>query len=350
MAGRGLEKYAVYPKIIPADVSGSLSAELHVPFAHLNYSFTVPVSRPLYEGAKASSKAASVPAGIGDAWLAGYYRAFALSPLLVHFYADLLKPFRNIRREKNLDADGYLELLTAYVQALPYDTEKTASISLAPRFPVETVADGRGICSDKSLLLAGMLAVEGYAAAVLHFQKENHLAVGIPAPDGFDFLGTGYAVIETTAVSYVGTTPCGLEVCRTRPKVIRIGNGTKTYSAVRDTAKILAVIAELEEKLNPDGRMTAELLRLKKSIEEQTAVLRTAKAAIEQNIYLTAEDLQKQQNAYKRRLAVLQRTIHQYNMLAQEFRSAQELAVFIRNNRLDRAAVSKRLAGRTERP
>lgn len=348
MAGRGLEKFAVYPEIVPSGTPGAISAGIHIPFAHLNYSFTLAVDRSLYEGAKLSTKAASVPAGIGDAWLAGYYRAFALDLAQVHFYSQLLKPFRTIRREKNLDADRYLELLTAYVQGLPYDTEKTASISLAPRFPVETVVDGTGICSDKSLLLAGMLATEGYAVAVLHFAKENHLAVGIPAPNGFDFLGTGYAVIETTAVSYVGTVPCGSEVCKSRPKVITIGRGTKTYSAIRDTAKILAVIGELEEKLNPEGLTVAELLRLQKSIDEQTAVLRTVKSALEQNIYLTDERNAEMKAAYKRKLAALQRTVHQYNALANEFRTAQELAAFIRTNRLDRAAVSRRLAARPE--
>ncbi len=334
-----------YPSITPTDDSGSQSVTLTIPYAHLNYAHTIEVDKALYLGAKKSGKAASVPAGIGEAWLAGYYQAFVFDKHLSSFYPKLLAPFRKIRREADLDNDRYLELLTAYVQGLPYDKEKLASIEIVPRFPVETVVDGTGICSDKSILLAGMLATEGYAAALLHFGRENHLAVGIPAPSGFDFKKTGYAVIETTAVSYIGSDPCtetntGLV---TRPKVIPIGNGTKTYSAIRDTAKILATIRELEEKLNPEGSLVSELLRLKTSIESQTDVLRGLKNTIERDATLTDEERKELGSTAGKKLQRLQQTIHQYNSLAGEFSKAQELAAFIRANRLDRRAVIKRL-------
>lgn len=334
-----------YPEIVPAAVSGTRSVSVKIPYAHLNYSRTVEISESLYTGAKESGKAASVPAGTGDAWLAGYYRAFIFDKHLEPFYKTLLTPFREIRRELRLDSDRYLELLTAYVQGLPYDHEKLASIQIAPRFPVETVVDGTGICSDKSLLLAGMLSAEGYAAALLHFGKENHLAVGIPAPAGFDFKKTGYAVIETTAVSYIGSDPCtetqGALV--TRPKVIPMGNGTKTYSAIRDTAKILAVIRELEEKLSPEGTFVSEILRLKKSAENQTEVLRGIKEKIEHDGTITEAEEKELRESAGRKLQRLQQTVHQYNALAKEFSRLQELAAFIRANRLDRQAVVKRL-------
>ena len=334
-----------YPKITPADTEGEIKVTVKIPYAHLNYPHIIEIDRALYDGAKASGKSASVPAGIGDAWLAGYYNAFIFDKHLAGFYPKLLAPFRKIRRELNLDSDRYLELLTAYVQALPYDREKLASIEIAPRFPVETVVDGMGICSDKSLLLAGMLSNEGYAVSLLHFGKENHLAVGIPAPAGFDFKKTGYTVIETTAVSYIGSDPCtetkGSLI--TRPKVIPIGNGTKTYSAIRDTAKILAVIRELEEKLNPEGTTVAELLRLKNSIENQTEILRGIKDTLERDSELTESKEKELRDAAGQKLQRLQRTIHQYNAQATEFSRAQELASFIRSNRLDRQAVVRRL-------
>ena len=334
-----------YPEIIPDTDSGIRRVTVKIPYAHLNYAHTIEVDEALYAGAKKSGKSATVPAGIGDAWLAGYYRAFVFDKHQEGFYPKLLAPFRKIRKDLNLDSDRYLELLTAYVQGLPYDKEKLASIEIAPRFPVETAVDGTGICSDKSLLLAGLLSHEGYAAALLHFGKENHLAVGIPAPAGFDFQKTGYAVIETTAVSYIGSDPCtetkGSLV--TRPKVIPIGNGTKTYSAIRDTAKILAVIRELEEKLNPEGTMVAELLRLKESAERQTETLRLLKEQIEQDTALSEEEEKELLASAGRKLQRLQQTVHQYNALAKEFARLQELASFIRNNRLDRQAVVKRL-------
>ena len=330
------------PIINRSDTDGFVEVQLSIPYAHLNYPHKIQIEKSLYEGAKESAKSAIVPAGIGDAWLDGYYNAFVFDQALAHFYTTLLTPFRKIRKDLNLDTDRYLELLTAYVQSLPYDTEKLASITIAPRFPVETVVDGTGICSDKSILLAGMLATEGYAVALLHFTKENHLAVGIPAPKGFDYLNTGYAVVETTMISYIGGDPCTEAKAVSRPKIIKIGNGTKTYSSIRDTARIHTLIRELEEKLNPEGTLTSELLRLQNSITLQTEKLRELKTELAEERNLErAEVLAELAN---KKLAILQRTIHQYNALVVDFTHSQELAVFIHANRLDRQAVVKRIS------
>ena len=332
----------VNPSIKKGDGNEFVEVQLSIPYAHLNYPHKIQIEMGLYEGAKASSKSSRVPAGIGDAWIEGYYNAFVFDPSLTHFYTTLLTPFRKIRKDLDLDSDRYLELMTAYVQSLPYDTEKLASITIAPRFPVETVVDGTGICSDKSILLAGMLAIEGYAAALLHFSKENHLAVGIPAPKGFDYLNTGYAVVETTMISYIGGEPCTESKIVSRPKIIKIGNGTKIYSSIRDTARIHALIKELEEKLKPDGTLSSELLRLQKSVASQTEKLREIKTELAEEKNLErARELAEIAN---KKLAILQRTIHQYNALVVDFTHSQELAVFIHANRLDRQAVVKRIS------
>ena len=151
--------------------------------------------------------------------------------------------------------------------------------------------------------------------------------------------------LEKEMETYIGSDPCtetkGCLV--TRPKVIPIGNGTKTYSAIRDTARILSVIRELEEKLNPEGTMVSELLRLKSSIENQTEILRGLKDTIENDYDLTDDELSELKDAAGKKLSRLQKTILQYNALANEFSRAQELASFIRANRLDRQAVVKRL-------
>ena len=98
-----------YPQIVPAAVSGIRRVTVKIPYAHLNYAHTIELDEALYAGAKQSSKSASVPAGIGDAWLEGYYRAFVFDKHLESFYPKLLAPFRKIRREVNLDSDRYLD-------------------------------------------------------------------------------------------------------------------------------------------------------------------------------------------------------------------------------------------------
>ena len=75
-----------------------------------------------------------------------------------------------------LDDDEYLELMAVAVQSLPYDTDGTLT---APKFPIETYVDGRGDCDDKSLLLAALLAREGYSVALFYFKPEAHMALGV---------------------------------------------------------------------------------------------------------------------------------------------------------------------------
>lgn len=344
MAKRGLEKYVTYPLIVPTEKSEMIQVKIAFPYRHLNYSFTIEVPLSLYEGAKLSGKSARVPAGIQDAWLAGYYKAFALDPSQTKVYQTLLSQFRRIRNERNLNSDEYLELLTAYVQSLPYDAEKLSSIEIAPRFPVETIVDGTGICSDKSLLLAGLLSHEGYAVSLLQFGKENHLTVGLPAPDGYDFAGCGQAVVETTAISYIGHPAGEYADTTSRPKVFPIGHGTKRYDCIREVAKILAALSSLNEKISEDGTLTLEIVRLHEKLlrlkEELTKSRDELPILLENGKTGEYESLRKIHNKNVERL---KKMLDSYNRLIAEYQELAGLAEFIQHNRLDRPAVSLKL-------
>ncbi|MDO5843960.1 MAG: hypothetical protein Q4Q53_02290 [Methanocorpusculum sp.] len=337
MLPRGILNNAEFPKITPSQSKGSVSANISFPFRHLNYSFTINVPLSLYTGAKNSSKTAMIPERIGDIWLLKYYQSFALDKNLTEFYSELLKPFRKIRFENNLDDDEYLELITAYVQSIPYDTEKVASIDKAPRFPVETAVDGTGICSDKSVLLAGLLSHEGYAVSILHFAKENHAAVGIKVADGYDFMSCGYAFIETTVISFIGTSESKYAVCRTRPKVFKIGHGTKTYGAISETVKILKKLSALEEKISPESDAVNEIFRLKDKIEAEKSEIVSSKKDID--LCADAEKIK----IHNKKVLRLQKDMIRYNELVEDYNACAKLAAFISHNRLDRKAVSKKL-------
>ncbi|MDO9523095.1 MAG: hypothetical protein Q7J08_05200 [Methanocorpusculum sp.] len=344
MAKRGLEKYVTYPSIVPTKKSEMISAKIAFPYRHLNYSFTIEVPLSLYEGAKLSGKSARVPAGIQDAWLDGYYKAFALDPFQTRVYQTLLSQFRRIRNERNLNGDEYLELLTAYVQSLPYDTDKLSSIEIAPRFPVETIVDGTGICSDKSLLLAGLLSHEGYAVSILQFGKENHLTAGLPAPAGYDFAGCGQAVVETTAISYIGHPAGEYADTISRPKVFPIGHGTKRYDCIREVAKILATLTSLNEKISENGTLTLEIVRLhekllllKKELTRSRDELPVLRAEGKTEEYETLRCI------HNKNVERLKKKFDSYNRLVAEYQKLAGLAEFIQHNRLDRPAVSRKL-------
>ena len=108
-----------------------------------------------------------------------------------------------VKDENGLDSDRYLEMITAFVQSIPYEDHPGGA---PPKFPVETVAERTGDCDDKSLLLAALLSRAGYDVALLNFIENSHMGVGIAADTG-TYGSTGYAFIETTDYNFVGGRP-----------------------------------------------------------------------------------------------------------------------------------------------
>lgn len=154
----------------------------------------------------------------------------------------LVAEFRRIRRERELDSDEYLELMTAAVQSIPYgDTE--VDTLLAP----EVLAGGNGICTDKSLLLASLLVREGYDTVVWVFSTQRHVAVGVRSTRA-QFRGTGYAFIETTAPRFVGQASQEYRApgpVADPPTQIALG-GSRAYTAGGEVELVLAELRRLE--------------------------------------------------------------------------------------------------------
>lgn len=147
--------------------------------------------------------------------------------------------FRSIRSRLDLDDDEYLEMLATAVQRMPYGN---ASGEL--QLPAETLVLGRGVCTDRCVLLGSLLLHEGYDTAVWVFTRPNHVALGV-ASNGATFRGTRYAFLETTAPRFVGQV--GAE-CRAQgpvspaPHVIELG-GWRSYTAGPEVEAILATLA-----------------------------------------------------------------------------------------------------------
>lgn len=125
--------------------------------------------------------------------------------------------------ELGLTSDQTMDLATCFVQNIPYDKDKAKVVlSTSPtdrverisnkeysdRFPYETLYDNKGICTDKSYLEAAILKEMGYGAALLTFDKEKHMAVGVKTPSGYTSFDTEYSFVETTSPGFkVGQLP-----------------------------------------------------------------------------------------------------------------------------------------------
>jgi len=273
-----------FPFIANNDTPGTISRQYTFSFQQTNITIRTNVSTAVYYGAKNGDKFALTPDEATPEILApDYYRAFVDDPHQEPLYADLLRGIHIIRKEHHYTDDEYLELLTVFVQSLPYDNEAGAHPDTPSRFPVETIVEGTGDCDDKSVLLAGLLSREGYNVSLLLFIPEHHMAVGISG-DRMPYRDTGYIYTETTGVSFMGDVPRGLnqsvkyvpsgQIPQTMPiasfpLVIRVGSGSKNFTSAEKTEYILL------QKKAVDARIALMRERLDNSSRESPSQYRT---------------------------------------------------------------------------
>ncbi len=113
------------------------------------------------------------------------------------------------------------------MQYIPYGDDQSI------KFPVEVLVTNKGVCSEKSFLLAGILYYAGYDVALLDFEKENHMAVGIKGNCSKSY--GGYCFIETTRpnpIRYVPKTYVGNITLKSKLRIIKIGNNSLKYNKI----------------------------------------------------------------------------------------------------------------------
>ncbi len=175
---------------------------------------------------------------------ADYLPRFVREQSESRFIDDLAEDFRRIREDMTLDDDEYLELMACAIQSIPYGEPKGDIL-----LPIEVVADGRGVCSEKSVLLAALLVHEGYATAVFALPIQHHVAVGVKS-DGAWFARTEYAFIETTRPALVGDVSSENRAMGPvhRPPIVMVVSDGIEYSS---GAEVEYVLSRVRESLTP---------------------------------------------------------------------------------------------------
>lgn len=232
-----------YPHIVPTAGTAVHISPQKFTFEGVAHTITPHVTASVYWGARSSTRLMVEQPGQNEAaWSAAYYRCFVDDPAQKPAIDDVVRQLRAIRSRSHLNSDRYMELIAKYVQSIPYDQKLWESGKGVQRFPVETLVDGKGLCGDKSVLLALLLSHEGYAAALLHFAPEKHMAVGVRGA-GPTYDSTGWLFVETTAPGYISDIPksfVGGMTLTSAPDVIEVGSGTLQYGAADDIARIIA--------------------------------------------------------------------------------------------------------------
>src|SRR5512145_530574 len=134
------DRPAVLPAISPNATPGFFLREYRYRFEGSNITIRANVSASLYYGAQNGIKYALAPENATPESMAGdYYRSFEHDPALDGLYTDLRDQFRAVQQVHRYSDDEYLELMSTFVQGLPYDTSTGLHPDTTARFPAETI-------------------------------------------------------------------------------------------------------------------------------------------------------------------------------------------------------------------
>jgi hypothetical protein len=326
----------IEPAIVPSrSVAGTDTVERTFPFEGGSVMLRAQVDRAVYAGARSAEKrTVFIGTEKPPDWAAGYYRAFIGEKHQDAFYTSLLSSLHRVRRELGLDSDAYAELVVTMAQQLEYRTDPKA---LAPKFPIETFADGYGDCDDKTLLAAALLARDGFDVAILMFPAEKHVALGIRAT-GLEYGKTGYAYVEMTAPLLVGIPPTdvgGGVKLSSSPEVIKVGTGTTVYGAGDQVTYIQRRLKQLRsgaDRMRVDiEKQTAQLDRLQASLS-QTHDQLTATAAAPADI-----------SSYNSRVDAYNTSAQQTRDLVARYNALVDVERYAADNPTDRRGLYQRL-------
>ncbi len=103
-------------------------------------------------------------------------------------------------KEANLGALDAVELVTSFVQSIPYEIPKERPFGLMP--PALVASRKKGDCDSKALLLHMLLDSLGVDSVLLNSNAHRHAMLGVAVPaqgEKIRYQGREYAFVETTA-------------------------------------------------------------------------------------------------------------------------------------------------------
>ncbi len=187
---------------------------------------SVSVSIPQEDYAASESRPAAMevdPSESRDTWTRRYYTRQLAWPEQHRAVGLALRDLRAIRDALGLSSDEYVRLMNAFVGTMPYDSEESNADENTKAYPCSLLVEGIGVCEDKSMLLGALLAAEGYDAALLLLEEDNHMAVGVRS-DTRSYKGVPYVFIEVTGVSV-------REPEQEYQEPVKVGKASKAYKS-----------------------------------------------------------------------------------------------------------------------
>ena len=153
---------------------------------------------------------------------------FVMKYLNDEIQMEYLKPLTEKIKRITPNKDDQARIAISLVQHIPYDWEGYTTMNLEGRYPYDVIYDNRGVCGEKSQLLAFLLRELGFDVVLFNFETENHMAVGIKCPVKYSYKNTGYCFIETarpTIITDYQEEYIGVSKLTSAPEIIHVSEG-----------------------------------------------------------------------------------------------------------------------------
>ncbi len=225
---------------------------MSVPYRGATFSIIVPVDTGYLAAARRVDGSALF--GTNPAVRRAALQALFAEQLRDPFVSAMSSRLCAVRASLRLSDDDYVDFVARAVQAIPYGTLHESTF-----MPVVTVAGNRGVCADKSVLLACLLAKAGYDTGVFVFPSQAHVTTAVRGR-GPGLNGSGFSLVETTRFSYVGEVDGNLRAVGPMfrlPQLVTV-RGTKCYSRDLQTEFIADTLERTRYPHHAVQALTAE--------------------------------------------------------------------------------------------
>lgn len=317
------------------------------------YELKLTLYKSVYDFYRSGPKEYSYTGDLPANWEEDYYSMFVQPNPVDKTIATLAENLKTLATRNRLSEDQTVEMVLAFVQAIPYDDQKAIKIEQndqleKPNYPYEALYENKGVCSDKSFLLTAILREMGYGTVLFEYKDQKHIAVGIQCPIDKSNYHSGFCYAETTQPGHkIGTVPDlssdsnaaivkkELTTFETsndqsenakklgQPKVFQEKIG-KLYNGILYTINTENKITALEQEINGLKQeltpLKGKIDALSKQIEDYTKKMETLKKNKDYTVYNSqVADYNKQVNAYKTQAADYNKKVNLYNQKVNEY-------------------------------
>lgn len=288
------------------------------------YSVDLNLDANLYQRYATSPKDYSYSGTLPANWRESYYQTF-LTPKSGDSSVSILNnQFKALAQNNNLSDDELVELVMAFVQAIPYDYARVSS-SVKPNYPYETLYKKLGVCSDKVFLGVMLLRNLGYGAAVVDAPDRNHAGLGIECASQYSNFESTYCFAETTNFFPIGFVPQDLD-----PTGIAVKPTETSIVGQFDHVFEIAPLGQVEIYQRTKGKIYGGIVATHQAVErlKLLEISLTANKQIIDSLKKQIDDKLIQVNAAKQQLQDWQaqgditaynQAIPAYNQLVQEY-------------------------------